>query len=225
MVKSWAGRSLASTLKRRRVHSRLRRTRCDRRGPDSAQTDAPRISTSDRSTGQPYAAATASSSSPVGIVEPSRTLVLVEVGQRPLLQLLCGLLVLRGRMRSRITRHDLRHAHHEVRRVQPGLAQFVQPLGRRRDPPRPRVVGILVSGGVRRQRLIREGKRLERRRRRVARLPVFIGWCRGEAPRIHGTGYEEPQMSYRHRVRLPINWQSGSIRPWQSKQTIGAWPL
>jgi hypothetical protein len=59
-----------------------------------------------------------------------------------------------------ITRHHLRHALDQIRRVQPRLAQFIQPPRRRSDLNRARVVGMPGRGEVSGQPF-REGEGLE----------------------------------------------------------------
>ena len=78
------------------------------------------------------------------VVEPRRALV-VEIGQRALFEHRGGPGIHRQDAVG-IARHDLRHAPHEVGRVQPRLAQFVEPLRRLGDRDRARVLCVCSAG-------------------------------------------------------------------------------
>jgi hypothetical protein len=82
----------------------------------------------------------------MGVCQPLRARV-VEVGEGALLDLLRRLLV-PGQDAIGIAGYDLRLADDEIGRVQPGLAQFVEPRRRRRDGLRARVSRVVGSGDV-----------------------------------------------------------------------------
>ena len=103
----------------------------------------------------------------VEVGEPGRAGV-VEVRQRAAAQLALGVLAGREQARGQRGQH-VRLLAHQLRRVEPAPPRLVQ-------RPRRLADGVALPSLLRRQRLVRrverprEGERLERRRRRVARV-------------------------------------------------------
>jgi hypothetical protein len=109
------------------------------------------------------------------VVEPRRALV-VQIGQCSLLQDRRGPRIDQQDAVG-ITRHDFRLAPHQIRRVQPRLAQLIEPPRRLGDRHHPRVIGVLGGREVRRQPLgegmpSRLGEKMRNRRESYVNWPL-----------------------------------------------------